>query len=237
MPTRNVQPDRNTTLREAEALLGIIEPVFPIKYRAEYEREAQVWAYVARCSALLRAMLTLMKRGEEDAIGVLYRSLVETWLFGVYLIEMGPEGLDELFTDMSRRADKINRILGKPLLGGDGQQLHVETVADRLKGKVGDDFFKAVYDIHYRIGSFHDSHGHLGALVGNLQVEQGAITVHYRRHDPDHLAAPELFLAMAVSLCAGIAGRASDETGLDVPGLADFLDRWRSYEIPVDEVP
>lgn len=115
-----------------------------------------------------------------------------------------------------------------------GSELRVEEVAKRLRGLVDDDFFQRVYDIHYRIGSFHDSHGHLGSLVGNLMADDRSITITYRRSDPDHLAAPDLFLAMAVSLCTGIANRSQQETGLPLQGLDEFITSWWSHDGTAD---
>lgn len=67
---------RSTSIREAHALQKIIKQRFPIVYSHDNAREARIWAYVARCMALLSGMVVLLEAGEDDSASVLYRTLV-----------------------------------------------------------------------------------------------------------------------------------------------------------------
>lgn len=213
----------------ANDLLEIVEQPFPVQVTVDDRVAGYASAYVARAAALLRSMVVLASADDRESIPIVYRVLFETWLYGVYLIRGREDVLDVLGEHLNFEQGRIARALSLPEPDGDSSiQLSVRTVADPVRDQLGDQFPTRAYDIHYRIASFHWSHGHLGALTHFFAEGPDGPRVQAQRVDPDSLSSSTLLLAMSVSLVAGLANLAS-ASGLvpvSLQQLAEFTERW-----------
>jgi len=211
----------------AEELIGICSALFPVEAGKDRVR-ARALAYVARSAALLRSMVTLGKARDREGIPILYRTLLETWYHAVYLIEGAQESLAVLESQAAFEAKKIATALELEDPGGNPARLPTRTLADSVQRFLGDEFPTRAYDNHYRIASFHWSHGHLGA-VSQFMVEdkEGNEIVNADREEFKDGETMTLLLAMGVSLVAGLANRTgAGYGGVDQARLADFIQRW-----------
>lgn len=211
----------------AEELVGICEEPFPFDAGKDRVR-SRVLAYVARSAALLRSMVTLGKVQDREGIPILYRTLLETWYHAVYLIEGAQESLTVLESQVAFEAKKIANALELEDPGGNPERLPTRTLADSVQRFLGDEFPSRAYDTHYRIASFHWSHGHLGAVSQFIdEDEEGNEIVSAHREEFEDGETMTLLLAMGVSLVAGLANRTAERYGaIDRTRLADFIRRW-----------
>lgn len=211
----------------AEELVGICEDALPVNAGGDRVK-SRVLAYLARSTALLRSMVTLGKAGDREGIPILYRTLLETWYHAVYLIDGEQESLSILESQVAFEAKKIANALGLEDPGGDPARLPTRTVAGSVQSFLGDEFPLRAYDNHYRIASFHWSHGHLGAVSQFIdEDDEGNEVVNAYREEFENGETMTLLLAMGVSLVAGLANRASARFGvIDKVRLADFIRRW-----------
>lgn len=212
----------------AEELVGICVEPFPLEAGKDRVR-ARALAYLARSAALLRSMVTLGKARDREGIPILYRTLLETWYHAVYLVEGGQESLTVLESQAAFEAKKIANALELEDPGGTPERLPTRTLADVVQRFLGDEFPSRAYDNHFRIASFHWSHGHLGAISQFItgEDEEGAEVVNADREEFKDGETMTLLLAMGVSLVAGLANRTTSKYGgVDQLRLADFINRW-----------
>lgn len=213
----------------AEELLEITTEGFPVEVSAEDRVFGYSCAYVARASALLRSMVVSAHAEDRESIPIVYRVLFETWLFAVYLIKGGELVLKELDEHLNYEQGRVTRALALTPPSGDSQRLSVETVARKVREQLGDDFPTRAYDIHYRVTSYHWSHGHLGSLTHFFFEDAQGTFVDAVRVDADALSSSTLFLAMGVSLVGGLANLATTTANapIDKGRLSDFLNSWQ----------
>ena len=211
----------------AEELVGICEDALPVNAGGDRVK-ARVLAYLARSAALLRSMMILGKAGDREGIPILYRTLLETWYHAVYLIDGEQEALSALESQVAFEAKRIADVLGLEDPGGDPARLPTRTVVDSVQSFLKDEFPSRTYDNHYRIASFHWSHGHLGAVSQFIgEDDEGNEVVNANREEFEGGETMTLLLAMGISLVAGLANRASARFDVIDPGrVADFIRRW-----------
>lgn len=213
----------------AQELVDLVEESFPVEVSGDDRVAGYAAAYLARAAALLRSMVVLASAEDRESIPIVYRVLFETWLFGVYLVRGREDVLDVLGEHLNFEQGRIARALSLPEPDEDSStRLSVQTVADRVREQLGDQFPTRAYDNHYRIASFHWSHGHLGALTHFFDEGPNGPQVEAQRVDPDSLSSSTLFLAMSVSLVAGLANVAASSglVPLNLRQLAEFIDEW-----------
>ena len=223
-------PTLDDSIREGERLLALVDGEFPRTFTTKERRAALLWAYLGRAAGLFRSMLTLARAQQTDAIAVLYRTLLEAWLHGAYLAVGGEEALAVIEVETDRQAVKIAAVLDiAAVRQTEGEKrLSVDELAKKLRVSLADDFPTRAYDNHYRVTSFHDAHGHLGALIAYLSESGEAVEVHASKVDPQQLEAIGLFISMGVSLVGGLANLVSDNTALPIKGLRALLGDWQS---------
>jgi hypothetical protein len=213
----------------AEELIEIVASGFPVEVSEHDRVQGYASAYLARASALLGSMVALARSDDRESIPIVYRVLYETWLFAVYLIKGGDPVLQELDEQLNYEQRRISKALNLDPPSGDFQQLSVQNVVAKVREQLGDDFPLRAYDSHYRITSYHWSHGHLGSLTHFFFEEDSGPSVAATRVDEGALESSSLFLAMGVSLVVGLANLAVAEANVPVVprGLVDFLHRWQ----------
>lgn len=210
-----------------EELVELCLEAFPLNVASDERVAARVLAYLVRSASLLRSMMTLGRAGDREGIPILYRTLLESWYHAVYLVDGEDEALRILEGQVAFEAKRIATVLGLEDPGGEPARLPTRTLVDSVQTFLGDEFPSRAYDNHYRIASFHWSHGHLGRVSQFISERDGGEVVNPNRVEFEFGETMTLLLAMGVSLVAGLANRISARFG--VPGrkrLDDFIGRW-----------
>jgi hypothetical protein len=80
-------PSRVLSIAIARSVLEATSDLVPYQAAARTPDHV-VWAggFVARCRQLLSAVVNLVESGDDDAVGALYRTLLETFLSGVFAL-------------------------------------------------------------------------------------------------------------------------------------------------------
>lgn len=204
-----------------------------------------LWAggFVARCRQLLSAMTTLVEQDEDDAVGALYRPLLETYLSGVFVLLGGDEavkvlgralldtthGLDVAFGRAQRedRPDEAERLAVSDYKGKTGLVERVDQLlAEQDAAYRG--WSTRIHRNHYRVLSLYDAHGGAGCLHRHLITSpDGATVVHGARGTPEIAI---LYLHNAIALVIGLAGLWGNQAGQDVSELVDVERRWQEMQ-------
>ena len=215
--------------------MSICRDGYPVPFTAGENLAAHAAAYLARSAALLESMVVLAKAGDREAIPVLYRTLLETWYSGVYLALGGEDAMARLDRQLTFEGKRIARAIGEEEPTGEAERLPVAELAKLvealLEPLVEDDSFPTrSYNIHYRIGSYHWSHGHLGSLMQFFTEERGHPEVTIIRGEFEGPGSIALHFAMSVSLVASLCNMISVQghSPTDRSRLGGFLNRWRN---------
>jgi hypothetical protein len=132
--------------------------------------------------------------------------------------------LDELESQRDFEWSRMVKVFGGDPAPTEGRKLSVFDVADRLGEVLSESeppfgvWPKRAYDDHYRVTSFHYSHGHLGAVALYVDADSGEVRV-----DRESRAAHHLF-AVAISLSIGLTHTISQELGVDAHDLGDIQE-------------
>lgn len=144
-------------------------------------------AGLARCCALLEAMCLLKENHRADAVGVLARTLCETWLVSLYVLLKGDPALDEISADyadavrvMAERAYLSAELRAKVLQHTGvrkSKRLGYEQIARALGPMLSQVEGKEVtalslYDNMYRAESLHSTHAGLGSIKPYLRTDE-----------------------------------------------------------------
>jgi len=237
MPTPPSKELFDVSRRAAEATKGAI--------RGADRNQAVGFAAVKRCRHLLGGMVRLHKSGADDLLGVLLRTLYETWVRGGYGCLGGAEAIEALESDELYHRSRIDADLGgvgPPA----GQQLYLRAVARRFAGLLaergvpepGPQFPIEGYRVLFRAESFVNVHGGLGALNGFMQEQSlgGRWTVADDRPARPELGRHRLALGVAMFVsCADTAHRASGLPNPEIDVLGTRIQGWRERYGPVEE--
>jgi hypothetical protein len=239
---RNV-PDRDTILALAQDLLSFVQSQYPVACADELPAMFLATGFLARCSALLSGMTVLITSRQYDAVGVIYRTLLETYLYGLYVTLGGEKAADELRRAMLHEAHKIDLPLGRkskqdrpedalqlPVsqYGGDGLVQRVDRLLAQGDAQtVG--WAPRAYKHHYKITSLRDAHGGLGSLDGYLAADGSAVVV--PRRDDSRLATHLLNQGVALVLSLGRVWLERMDSA-QMYDLLEIIKRWHSCQPP-----
>jgi hypothetical protein len=204
------------------------------------------WAggFVARGRQLLSGMTTLVEHGDDDAVGVLYRTLLETFMSGLYALLGRDDALHALHRALLFRTHELEVALGlkepqkppadaEPLRLSDfkSQDGLVERV-DGLLAEQNDAYTGWAPDIHrnhYRVLSHHDAHGGIGSLKGYIDVDTdtGTTTV---VPVADSTRKAVFLLHHAIIHVGGFAALWAREARLDASSVSAALERWEEAQ-------
>ena len=181
-------PGEQTEDNRLEAVNSLVDHVrtrmFPyLASRPELAPRQYAAAALARWNRMLSAMLLLRASGYPDLIGIVLRSLLETWYVGMYFLLSPAEAMDRISAahvlqltklDPTRWGDQ-QAIIDQMMVGP--QSLNWESVSQRVGAlliELGHDTARAtadaLYDGLYRGESMMSVHAGLGSLVGHLDM-------------------------------------------------------------------
>jgi hypothetical protein len=225
----------------ARRVLGAMSGWFPYVVQGEEEPAyiAYAGAYVARCARLLAAVTSLVENGHTDAVGAIYRTLLETYLHGVYVLLGKDEALDALLNALRHEAHALEvplELSTKDERPDGAEQLRVSGYkrgdglverVDRLLVEHNEAYrgwAQKIHNNHYRVLSFHDVHGGLGALKDHVIKSDNEQVRVVATVDASGVALS--LLSHAVSLVGSFAGLWAGAVGADTEELANALELW-----------
>jgi hypothetical protein len=219
---------RSAAIAAARAVLEATETWFPYKVRdGDAGHVICAGGYVARGRRLLGGLAVLAEAGEDDSVGTLYRTLLETYMAGTFVL-LGEENALEVL----QRSLKFEVHHFESVLTGESRPRPED--AERLKlsdykAKNGlverlDKIFAShkdsyrgwaptIHRDHYRVTSLHDAHGGLGCLTGHFAPEDGSILP---QRDTGYPTAPSVLLHHAVAHVGSFAGIWGLRAGIDI---------------------
>lgn len=238
-------PSRQLTVELAQSVLEATETWFPFEAASDTPTHI-VWAggFVARCRQLLLGLTALVTWEADDAVGALYRTLLETYLRGVYALLGRESALEALRSSLVFETHQIEVALGRvapeerpedakklklsSYRTGDGLVERVDT----LLGEANEEHRGWAPDIHrnhYRVLSLHDSHGGFGCLQGHIisRPEEGRPLVVGERDDQTKAA---FLLHHAIAHVGSFAGLWALQTGADIGSLSIAMEAWRAVQ-------
>ncbi|MFA9431685.1 hypothetical protein [Egicoccus sp. AB-alg2] len=181
----------------------------------------------------------LAEAGEDDSVGTLYRTLLETYMAGTFVL-LGEEGalevlqrslkfevhhFESVLTGESRpRPEGAERLKLSDYKAKNGLVERLDKIfASRKDSYRG--WAPAIYRDHYRVTSLHDAHGGLGCLTGHFDREDGSILP---QRDTGYPTTPSVLLHHAVAHVGSFAGIWGLRAGIDITPLSEALQRWES---------
>lgn len=192
------------------------------------------FASVMRCRHLLAGMVRMHKAREDQASGVLLRTLYETWVRGGYGCLGGDEAYEALQAD-----EEYYRTRLAPELGGGGEktgaQLHMDEAARRFAVLLRQRLVPAEdaeypvrgYKYLFKPESFLNAHGGLGALRGYFEDRGGWFEVEEDR--PEHTEIGRYRLAMGIAMfisAADVAHHVAELPNLEIGQLGQRVRGW-----------
>ena len=208
-------------------------------------------AGLARGCGLLAAAIASHEAGEDEAVGVLTRAILETWTSGAFVLFGGAESLARLEAELQRNEQALitnNAINGAELLaerkaelhgvakaqgfqlGEDGEprfdKLTVEVMAKELGPLIEKATGEAadallVYNMLYRSYSTFDTHG-LSPLQRQLNLDD---LPRISMRQPKPWIEAHSSVAVACLLLAVLGEWVYASFGIDEPELAEVLER------------
>lgn len=238
-------PDRADSVELARAVLDATSSWWPFETQTSGTPPHLVWAggFVARCRQLLGGMAALVDEAADDTVGVVYRTLLETYLSGVYVLLGEDAAIERLARSLIHETHQIEVALGRETQEerpkeakklqlskyktGDGL---VELVDELLAAARPDyeGWAPNIYRHHYRVLSLHDAHGGFGSLTGYTSEADGTAAVANRR--PDAAQQSIFLLHHAIIHVGSFAGLWAVEVDLEISGLQRELARWEAAQ-------
>lgn len=237
-------PDRELSVQLGRGVLEATGMWWPFEADGETPSHL-VWAggFVARCRQLLAGMIALVDAAADDTVGVVYRTLLETYLSGTYILLGEDDAGEVLARSLLHETHQIEVALGRAKREErpkDAAKLYlsryeeadglVERVDDLLAQKKSDyaGWAPSIYRNHYRVLSLHDAHGGFGSLNGYTGEREGQPFVVQGREDAENQAVFLLHHAMAH--VGSFAGLWAMEVGHDIDRLQDAMARWKAAQ-------
>lgn len=214
-------------------------------------------AGLGRCRRLLEGMLCLHD-AHDDLVGILARTLYETWLNSLYLVlghdkahsrleandqhlqrrmaaHLKELGLAAANDQACRKLDRqVGEILAEPKPArGELSLVDIAKEVQRLLKEEGDpaaDFPLNAYAMLYRVESYVGTHGGLGALKQTL-LEVGSVG-NVIRERPLPQTIHEHRLALCAAMVATLGWRVAKEVGLDSHDLEVYVRAWIGNTAP-----
>lgn len=211
---------------QADRLIELMGSVVRRTQPRRDKRDVYLIAYLARVRSLLASMRTLCVGGNHDGMWTLYRTLFETWLHGAYLATGEKKAFDALEAQKDYEWTRMDKAFGRNGAPSEGERLSVVTVAKRLgdilktREPGSEAWPEDAYKNHYRVTSFHDTHGHLGSVALYID-DSGDVSLNRDPRPAHHI------FAVAISLAIGLTNLVAEELGLDVSANLRSIQNWR----------
>lgn len=228
---------RAAAVAAAREILEATEAWFPF-HVTEGLSEHLVGAggYTARCRRLLAGLAVLVETGEDDSVGALYRTTLETYMYGTFLLLGDEEALDRLkraqahevhhfesiiSDERTPRPDSAEKLLLSDYKKKEGLVERLDALlASREQSYAG--WAPRIHLEHYRVTSLHDAHGGLGCLAGHYNSDETRILA---RRETGYPNTGSHLLTHAVMHVGSFAGLWGMSVGLDIADLQDALAR------------
>lgn len=199
-------------------------------------------AAIAYCRTLLAGVVSLLEGEQGRLVGILLRSLYETWLVGLYCLVGGLDAAERLLKARDYRLIPLGRAFGLeqgPKVGP-GRYLSVKELAQRVQRMLADQprlglFYsnpKQLYQTIYALDSYELVHGGIGALDRYLGDLAGKPHVILKPDDADlGLQKGTLATLLAIDLARPVwrLGGLSDQRLLDLDAALRRANRISYY--------
>lgn len=229
---------RSAAIAASQAALEATDKWFPYEIKdGDPDHVVFAGGYVARGRRLLAGLAVLAEAGEDDSVGTLYRTLLETYMAGTFVL-LGEEGalellqrslkfevhhLESVLTGESRpRPEDAEKLKLSDYKAKNGLVERLDAIFASHKDSY-QGWTPTIHRDHYRVTSLHDAHGGLGCLTGHFDREDGTILP---QRDTGYPTTPSVLLHHAVAHIGSFSGLWGLRAGINISPLSEALQRW-----------